>query len=79
MDSKRTADNATASSSGLGNLVGRGKPEDIKSVWEGTKAVDARVGQLPDVIQDARATADRGALDPRVRDYVKRYFSTDNP
>lgn len=74
VESKGVPDNTT----GTGNLGVRSKPQNIKSVWQGAKAVDASLPQLTDIIRDAHAAAESGHVAPAYREYVKRYFATDN-
>lgn len=72
--SKGSSDNAT----GMGNLIVRSRPDDIKTVYEGTRAVDTTLPQLPALIEDAQGKSDRGEVPSAYRDYVRRYFSADN-
>ncbi len=73
-----TGDNATGAEAGSGNLTVRGGADDIKAIYEGAKAADAVVPQLPAVIEDARTAAETGAVGPAYREYIRRYFAPDN-
>ena len=62
---------------GTGNLFVRGKSSGVKEVWERSRAADASLPNLSEVIQGGRAVLERNELDPEYREYVRKYFAVE--
>ena len=60
---------------GTGNLIVRGKSSGVKEVWERSRAADASLPNLGEVIRSGQAVLEREELDPEYREYVRRYFA----
>ncbi|KPK99986.1 MAG: hypothetical protein AMK75_06050 [Planctomycetes bacterium SM23_65] len=60
---------------GTGNLIVHGQSADVKDVWEQSRAVDASLPDLGDVIRSGQTVLQRKELDPEYLEYVRRYFA----
>ena len=70
---KPAPDNATA-----GNLVVRGRPPDIRNIWENSRAAAGGLPDFTNIREDARGVVESPTLAPDYRNYLRRYFDTDN-
>jgi len=64
--------------SGTGNVLVRGKPSDIREVWQQARAADASTPDLRDVLRTNETLLERPEFSPEYRQYVRRYFTVES-